>query len=130
MKCSLRTAPAALALLVLPTIVSLQGQALFEDNLDTDTSANWSIFTGYYEGLAADDYKLEWAIDYSKVTYNFFTDPNTSTERTVPPAPNSKRHGWPDDEGGSRGHRASARRLRIAGAGSDPSADCTGSCLV
>ncbi|MBL9129202.1 MAG: hypothetical protein JNL97_16250, partial [Verrucomicrobiales bacterium] len=30
--------------------------ALFQDNFDTDSSANWTVKTGYYDGSNPNDY--------------------------------------------------------------------------
>lgn len=64
---------------------------LFEDTFDSDTSANWTVRTGYYEGSDPTDFSVDWAFDYSQLTvrvYRFADDPEP-TEFAIPPAPNS-----------------------------------------
>ncbi|MCC6232808.1 MAG: hypothetical protein IT580_09205 [Verrucomicrobiales bacterium] len=82
----LRLAPAVL-LLALP--VTLHAAPLFEDSFDTDTSANWTIKTGYFEGSATDDYSAEWGVDYSQLKYKFYTAIDTFEELAIPAAPSS-----------------------------------------
>lgn len=84
----LATLPASL-LLALPPLAG--AVPLWQDNLDTDTSANWAVKVGYYDGTAADDYSIDWAIDYSKLTYKFYLSPadEAPVEIAIPPAPRS-----------------------------------------
>jgi hypothetical protein len=68
-----------------------QAAPLFEDTFDSDTSANWTLKTGYYEGTAADDYTVDWAFDYGKVKYKVYraADDTEGVEQSIPPAPHS-----------------------------------------
>lgn len=78
-----------MALLLSPAPVVLAAP-LFEDNLDTDSSANWTVKAGYYEGTAADDYSVDWAIDYSQLTTKIYTAIGSDPEVVnIPPAPHS-----------------------------------------
>lgn len=64
---------------------------LFQDNFDTDSSANWTVRSGYYEGSDPNDYTVDWAFDYSQLTvtvYKSVADPEP-VQFTIPPAPNS-----------------------------------------
>lgn len=65
---------------------------LFEDTFDTDSSANWTVKTGYYEGSNPNDFSIDWAFDYSQLKVKVYksaadTEP---VEFNIPPAPNSK----------------------------------------
>lgn len=79
-------AVAAVALLSIP----VRGQALFQDNFESNTSASYDLRVGYYNGTATNDYTLDWSYDYSALTFNRFAS-QTATPETlpVPPAPNS-----------------------------------------
>ncbi|MCC7373643.1 MAG: hypothetical protein IT581_03235 [Verrucomicrobiales bacterium] len=80
---------ASMALLLAPASVVLAAP-LFEDNLDTDTSSNWTVKAGYYEGTAADDYSVDWAIDYSQLTTRIYPAAGADPEVVkIPPAPHS-----------------------------------------
>src|SRR5688572_24753195 len=54
---------------------------LFQDNFDTDSSANWNVFAGSPSGT--EDYTIDWAFDYST---NRIVAAATNT---IPPAPSS-----------------------------------------
>lgn len=55
---------------------------LFADNFDTNSAANWNIFSGQSSGLA--DYTVDFAFDYGATIYTFNGD-----TALIPPAPNS-----------------------------------------
>jgi hypothetical protein len=55
---------------------------LFQDNFDTDSSANWNVFAGAPSGV--EDYTVDWAFDYSTNKYV-----SGGVTNTIPPAPNS-----------------------------------------
>ncbi len=88
--------PRSLCRLLLPFASSLfvaqstHGAALFEDTFDSDSSANWSVLTGYYADSVTNDYTAEFAFDYSQQTYKrYAADNQTFEEYPIPPAPNS-----------------------------------------
>ncbi|MGE3309102.1 MAG: hypothetical protein AB7O66_03965 [Limisphaerales bacterium] len=64
---------------------------LFEDNFDTDSSANWTVRAGYYEGSDPNDYTVDWAFDYSQLTVSVYKSAADAepVQFTIPPAPNS-----------------------------------------
>jgi len=67
-----------------------QAQALFSDGFETDSSANWNVFVGYYSDEPnPNDYTVDWAFDYSAQSYKRFSDETNFEEATVPPAPGS-----------------------------------------
>lgn len=71
-------------------VVQARGETLFSDDFETDTSANWDLFTGYYsDETNPNDYSVEWAYDYSKQNYKLFPDGVNPVEAPVPPAPGS-----------------------------------------
>jgi hypothetical protein len=83
-----RLLPLALPVALVPLA---SAAPLFEDNFDTDTSANWTIRTGYFEGSNPEDYSVDWAFDYGQLTvltYRYAGDPEP-VETPIPPAPNS-----------------------------------------
>ena len=55
---------------------------LFQDNFDTDTSANWIVAEGSEN--ATPDYTVAWFHDYSTNRYT-----SNSIAFNIPPAPNS-----------------------------------------
>jgi hypothetical protein len=79
--------------LVLPVALAPFASAapLFEDNFDTDSSANWTVKTGYFEGSNPDDYSIDWAFDYSQLTVKVYKSAGDAepVEFAIPPAPNS-----------------------------------------
>jgi hypothetical protein len=80
---------ASTALLLAPASVVLSAP-LFEDTLDTDSSANWNVKVGYYEGTASDDYSVDWAIDYSQLTTKIYPAAGAEPEVVnIPAAPHS-----------------------------------------
>jgi hypothetical protein len=66
------------------TAVALQSAetVLFQDNFESDTSANWSVFEG--SGDATPDFTVQWAFDYSTNRYT-----SNSVSLNIPAAPNS-----------------------------------------
>ncbi len=79
--------------LTLPAALASAASAapLFEDNFDTDSSANWTVRAGYFEGSDPTDFSVDWAFDYSQLTvktYKSATDVEP-VEIPIPPAPNS-----------------------------------------
>jgi len=79
--------------LVLPVALApfVSAAPLFEDNFDTDSSANWTVKTGYFEGSNPDDFSVDWAFDYSQLkvkVYKFAGDAEP-VEFSIPPAPSS-----------------------------------------
>jgi len=54
----------------------------FGDNLDGNSSADWSLFWGAADGLP--DYTADWAFDYGATPYTF-----NGVTGVIPPAPNS-----------------------------------------
>lgn len=73
-------AVAAGAILSLPGSLAAQ-TILFQDNFDTDSSANWSIFEG--SGDATPDFSVDWAFDYGAVNYT-----SGGVTAPIPPSPN------------------------------------------
>ncbi|MFN7138115.1 MAG: immunoglobulin domain-containing protein [Limisphaerales bacterium] len=63
----------------LTVIVPQVFHTLFQDDFDTDSSANWLVFAGSGSGA---DHTVDWAFDYS----SYFSVYNNAT---IPPAPNS-----------------------------------------
>ena len=65
---------------------------LFEDSFDTDSSANWTVTQGYYQGSNPDDFSIDWAFDYSQLTVKVYTSAADAEpdQFNIPPAPNSK----------------------------------------
>ncbi|HMO65036.1 MAG TPA: hypothetical protein PKE47_07415, partial [Verrucomicrobiota bacterium] len=73
---------------------------LFSDDFnDAAISATkWNVFNGHYVGndgngdpYATDDFRVEWAYDYSALTYIFYQDAgDPGTTLPVPPAPKTK----------------------------------------
>lgn len=57
-------------------------QALFSDNFDTDSSAEWLIHEG--SGNGTPDFKVEFGVDYSAIRYV-----SGGVTNSIPPAPNS-----------------------------------------
>ncbi len=82
-------------LLALPAALTLaplaEAAPLFEDNFDTNTSANWTIKTGYYDGTATDDYAVDWAFDYGQTKFKVYraADDIEGVLQSIPPAPHS-----------------------------------------
>jgi hypothetical protein len=64
-----------------PTAVPAEA-ILFQDNFETDTSANWNVFEG--SGDATPDFSVLWAFDYSTNRYT-----SNGVAFNIPPAPNS-----------------------------------------
>jgi hypothetical protein len=56
--------------------------ALFADDFETNSSANWSVFWGASNGIP--DYSVDWAYDHSATPYTF-----NGLTSLIPPAPNS-----------------------------------------
>lgn len=87
---SLQPLRSLLPLALAGAVGQAHAQALFSDDFDTDSSANWTVFTGYYSDEPnPNDYTLEWAFDYSTQNYKRFSDDVNFVEATVPPAPGS-----------------------------------------
>lgn len=80
----------------LPLVLALAPAAgaapLFEDNFDTDSSANWTVKTGYFEGSNPEDYSIDWAFDYGQLTVKTYKSAADAepVEIPIPPAPNSQ----------------------------------------
>lgn len=55
---------------------------LFQDNFDTDNSANWDVLNGSNSGTP--DFSVDWAFDYSNTTYT-----SNGVALKIPPAPTS-----------------------------------------
>jgi hypothetical protein len=55
---------------------------LFQDNFDTDNSANWDVLNGSNSGTP--DSSVDWAFDYSNTTYT-----SNGVALKIPPAPTS-----------------------------------------
>ncbi len=55
---------------------------LFEDNFETDSSANWDVLNGSNSGTP--DFSVDWAFDYSNTTYT-----SNGVALKIPPAPGS-----------------------------------------
>ena len=55
---------------------------LFADNFDTNSAANWNIFSGQSSGPT--DYSVDFAFDYGATPYTF-----NGVTALIPPAPNS-----------------------------------------
>ena len=71
-------------------VAPARAETLFSDDFETDTSANWDLFTAYYsDEVNPNDYTVEWAFDYSAQTYKRFSDDINFEEFTVPAAPGS-----------------------------------------
>jgi hypothetical protein len=93
---SIALARAVCALGILAGGASGHAQVLFREDFESNTSSNnWSVFVGYYQNSATNDFIIDWAFDYSQQTYNFFSNATDFEARTIPPAPNSN--------GGTRG---------------------------
>jgi hypothetical protein len=65
--------------------------ALFADDFDSDSSANWNVFWGAANGVP--DYSVEFAFDYGATPHTF-----NGVTALIPPAPNSS-------DGSTRGLR-------------------------
>lgn len=84
-------------ILALPAVLSLapmavvQAAPLFQDDFETDSSANWVVKGDHYEGTASDDYSVDWAFDYGQLRYKIYAsaDDPEPKEQAIPPAPNS-----------------------------------------
>lgn len=73
-----RAAAIALAAFCLP---ALQAETvLFQDNFDTDNSANWNVIDSSANGVP--DFTVDWAFDYSKTSYT-----SNGVAFNIPPAP-------------------------------------------
>ena len=97
--------PVALAALTLGLAQQASAQTLFQDGFESNTSGNYDLKLGYYNGSVTNDYTIDWAFDYGQQTYNFFFQGNDTPElRTVPPAPNSQ-------PGTSKGIKISVNKL-------------------
>src|SRR5688572_260478 len=55
---------------------------LFEDNFETDSSADWDMLNGSNSGTP--DFSVNWAFDYTNTTYT-----SNGVALKIPPAPNS-----------------------------------------
>jgi hypothetical protein len=73
---------------------------LFNDDFNTNSTANWNIFSGAANGVP--DYSADFAFDYGVIPYTF-----NGVTALIPPAPNS-----PD--GSTRGVRLAVNRDAIA----------------
>ena len=73
---------------------------LFSDDFNTNSAANWNIFSGAANGVP--DYSADFAFDYGVIPYTF-----NGVTALIPPAPNS-----PD--GSTRGVRLTVNRDAIA----------------
>jgi len=73
---------------------------LFSDDFNTNSAANWNIFSGAANGVP--DYSVDFAFDYGVIPYTF-----NGVTALIPPAPNS-----PD--GSTRGVRLAVNRDAIA----------------
>ncbi len=72
---------------------------LFRDDFNTNSAANWNIFSGAANGVP--DYSADFAFDYGVIPYTF-----NGVTALIPPAPNS-----PDDS--TRGVRLAVNRDAI-----------------
>ncbi|MCW5557052.1 MAG: hypothetical protein KIT22_04340 [Verrucomicrobiae bacterium] len=82
--------PLFLTLTLTGAACQMQAQALFSDDFETDSSANWDLFVGYYSDEPnPNDYTVDWAFDYSTQKYKRFSDDVNFVEEFVPPAPGS-----------------------------------------
>ena len=91
-----------------------QGQSLFSDDFETDSSSQWNLLAGGYvvtdssttpatiELGDQNDYTVDWAFDYSQQSYKLYSDTATLEEKKVPLAPHSKT--------GSRGLKISVNK--------------------
>lgn len=74
--------PVSVLLAGVAGIAHVAAATLFEDNFETDTSANWAVYG------ASDDYTAQFAFDYGLVKYTYESSSGFVTN-TIPPAPNS-----------------------------------------
>src|SRR6476620_4627237 len=72
-----------LASLLAANQFAANGQTLFSDSFQTDSSANWDIY-GISANGATNDYTAQFAFDYSTQGYRF-----NGVTNFVPPSPNS-----------------------------------------
>ena len=73
---------------------------LFSDDFNTNSAANWNIFSGAANGVP--DYSADFAFDYGVIPYTF-----NGVTALIPPAPNSH-------DGSTRGVRLAVNRDAIA----------------
>lgn len=73
---------------------------LFSDDFNTNSAANWNIFSGAANGVP--DYNADFAFDYGVIPYTF-----NGVTALIPPAPNSL-------DGSTRGVRLAVNRDAIA----------------
>jgi hypothetical protein len=79
---SLKPIMTAAASLLLGIWSSQAETVLFEDNFDSDSSANWNVFNA--ADSATEDFTVDWAFDYANTTYT-----SNSVALKIPPAPSS-----------------------------------------
>ncbi len=87
----LRTLPHLPAALLLALPLAAPAAPLWQDTFETDTSANWTVKVGYYDGTASDDYSVDWAFDYGQLKYKIYKSAadDAPVESPIPPAPHS-----------------------------------------